>query len=293
MLQENLRNCVCVIRAEPIMPFLRALTGILLLAAPILLIAPEAESQTDPAPTVAELSAQIEALKQNYETRIRKLEARLEAMRDHHAAPASPGTSDHHAAPDSPGTSDHHAAPGSAGTSAHGRDSAFNPAIEVILNAAVSEFSAQSSEISGYQLGHESARGREGLNLIETEFSFSANIDDKFYGSSTVGIHSEEDGPETVDLEAAYIQTLPGAGLPDGMRLKAGRALWTLGYLNEQHPHADDFVDRPLPYRVFIDQSYNDNGLEFAYVLPSDMYAEAGVGLFRGDDYPFGDSDTV
>lgn len=243
MLQENLRNCVCVIRAAPIMPFLRALTGILLLAAPILLVAPEAESQTDPAPTVAELSAQIEALKQNYETRIRKLEARLEAMRDHHAAP------------DSPGTSDHHAAPGSAGTSAHGRDSAFNPAIKAILNAAVSEFSAQSSEISGYQLGHESARGREGLNLIETEFSFSANIDDKFYGSSTVGIHSKEDGTETVDLEAAYIQTMPGAGLPDGMRLKAGRALWTLGYLNEQHPHADDFVDRPLPYRVFIDQS--------------------------------------
>lgn len=250
------------------MPSLHGLTRIALLAAPIFLIAPEVHSQTNDAPTAAELAAEIKALKQDYETRIQNLEAQLEAITTQSAAPATPATD------------------------TRGQSSEFNPAIGVILNAAVADFSAAPQEVLGFQLGHESQRGQEGLALIETEFNFSANIDDKFFGSSTIGIHAEEDGSEAIELEEAYIQTLPGAGLPEGLRVKAGRAFWTLGYLNEHHPHADDFVDRPLPYRVFIDKSYNDNGLELAYVFPSEMYAEAGAGLFRGDDFPFGSSDT-
>ncbi len=91
-----------------------------------------------------------------------------------------------------------------------------------------------------------------------------------------------------VELEEAYVQTLPGVGLPNGFNVKAGRAIWTFGYLNEHHQHADDFSDRPLPYRVFLDTAYNDDGLEVTYVLPTDIYSEIGGGLFRGDDFPFG-----
>jgi hypothetical protein len=62
--------------------------------------------------------------------------------------------------------------------------------------------------------------------------------------------------------------------------------------LNEHHAHTDDFADRPLPYRVFLDEAYNDDGVEFSYVLPTeDLYSEVGGGLFNGSDSPFGESD--
>ena len=77
------------------------------------------------------------------------------------------------------------------------------------------------------------------------------------------------------------------------MRVKAGRALWTFGYLNEQHAHGDDFADRPLPYRAFLDNAFNDDGVEVSFVLPTEVYSEIGGGLFRGDDRPlFGGSDN-
>ena len=66
-----------------------------------------------------------------------------------------------------------------------------------------------------------------------------------------------------------------------------GRAFWTLGYLNEHHSHADDFADRPLPYRAFLDNVFNDTGAQISYVFPTDLYIEAGGGIFRGDDFPF------
>ncbi len=114
-------------------------------------------------------------------------------------------------------------------------------------------------------------------------------MDDKFYGSLTTAI-VREDGSDKVELEEAYLQTLPGLGLPDGARLKAGRAFWTFGYLNEHHAHSDDFADRPLPNRAFLNKAFNDDGVELSYVLPTDFYSEIGGGVFRGDDFPAGGS---
>ena len=42
--------------------------------------------------------------------------------------------------------------------------------------------------------------------------------------------------------------------------------------------HADDFADRPLPYRVFLNKAYNDDGLEASYLFGS---SEIGFGIFR------------
>lgn len=169
-------------------------------------------------------------------------------------------------------------------------DNDFNPSIGVILNGKYSHFSEDSSEFAGFAVGEEGERGREGLGIGESELNFSANVDDKFFGHLTTAI-VREDGEDKVELEEAYIQTIPGFGLPDGLSIKAGRAFWTLGYLNEHHAHSDDFADRPLPYRAFLNKAYNDDGAEISYVLPTDFYSEIGGGIFRGDDFPFGSSD--
>jgi len=215
---------------------------------------------------------EIRALKQSYETRISDLETRLKDIAEKKRA-QTPET------PASP----------SSGATVFGNG--FNPSIGVILNGKASSFSRKTSEIAGFGVGEEGERGKEGLAIDESELNFSANVDDKFHGSLTAAIVREE-GEDKVELEEAYIQTLPGAGLPTGSRIKAGRAFWALGYLNEHHTHADDFADRPLPYRVYLNNAFNDDGVQLSYVLPTDFYSEIGGGAFRGDDFPAGGSSS-
>ncbi len=169
------------------------------------------------------------------------------------------------------------------------KDNSFNPSIGVILNGKASSFSrGGAAEIAGFGVGEEGERGQEGLAVDESELNFSANIDDKFTGSMTLAI-VREGGADGVELEEVYFQTLPDAGLPDGTRITAGRKFWTLGYLNEQHAHADDFADRPLPYRIYLNKAFNDDGLEAAWVVPTDdLFVEFGGGIFRGADFPGG-----
>ena len=243
-------------------------------AIPVLLsffATPPAGAQSKPEPTPAELAEQLQALKREYEARIAALEAQLSAMETK--------------AKDMP-TESASSAPAARPAS----DNAFNPAIGVVLNGMFSQFSNDEFEIPGFPVGHESERAEEGLSLGHSEIAMSASIDDKFLGNLTLGLGVHPGEPDEVELEEAYIQTLPGAGVPEGMRIKAGRALWTFGYLNEQHAHGDDFADRPLPYRAFLDNAYNDDGVEVSFVLPTEAYSEFGAGLFRGDDFPFGGS---
>ena len=253
---------------------MRKIAGFVRMAAiglPFLFAVSAAEAQSGP-PTAEELAAQINALKQDYEKRIAALEAQIAAMK------AKPPAAAGKAAP-------------AARISRRTGDNSFNPAIGIVLNAMYSEYSEDSSGLPGFQLGHESERPDEGLALGHSELTMSGNVDDKFRGALTLGLGAHENETE-IELEEAYIQTLAGSGMPDGVRLKAGRALWTFGYLNEQHAHADDFSDRPLPYRAFLDGAYNDDGAELSIVLPGDLYKEIGGGVFRGGDMPFGGSET-
>ena len=162
----------------------------------------------------------------------------------------------------------------------------LNPSIGAIVGGRFASFSSDEDEIPGFPLGHEGERGAEGISLGETELNFSTSVDDKFYAHITTALVDEEDGVE-VEVEEAYVETLPGLGFPTGTTIRMGRAFWTMGYLNEHHSHSDDFADRPLPYRVFLNKAFNDTGAQISYVLPTDFYVEAGGGIFRGDDLPF------
>ena len=229
------------------------------------------------APAVADgdieaLKQELRSLREVYESRIAKLEATLARIEETRKKTDQPVR----------------AAPTSARRDVF--ENSFNPSIGLILSGQYRAYSSKEGEIRGAAVGEESARGEEGFSVEHTELNFSAAVDDKFFGHMTMAV-AEHDGETEVELEEAYVQTLPGGGLPDGLSIKAGRAFWTFGYLNEHHAHADDFADRPLPYRVFVDEVFNDDGVELSYVLPTDLYAEIGGGLFRGDDFPFAEAD--
>ena len=203
------------------------------------------------------IKAEIESIKQVYESRIAELEAKVKSMED------------------SAGEKSVVAAQSQNIPKKAKQVKRFNPAVSVVLNGKASSFSSPESEFAGFSVSHEGERGREGLGLGESEFNVAANVDNKFYGSLTAAIVREE-GEDKIELEEAYLQTLPDLGIADGLSIKAGKAFWTLGYMNEHHAHTDDFADRPLPYRAFLNKAYNDDGIEVSYVLPTDFYTEIG-----------------
>ena len=163
--------------------------------------------------------------------------------------------------------------------------SGFNPDISVILDGRYGDYSNTSDyELPGFMLGGEATRGEQGFHLGHTELTISANIDDLFYGKLTTAI-AEHDGETEVELEEAFIETL---SLGYGLTIRAGRFFSDIGYLNNQHPHAQDFTDVPLIYRGLFGNQLIDDGLHVSWLAPTDFYWRLGVEATRGERFPAG-----
>jgi hypothetical protein len=80
-------------------------------------------------------------------------------------------------------------------------------------------------------------------------------------------------------VEEAWLET---TRLPGGLQMRAGRFASQIGYLNQQHPHADDFVERPLLYRGFFGGHWNDDGLRLNWTAPTPFYLMLGLEALRG-----------
>jgi hypothetical protein len=235
-------------------------------AVPMVLLASTALAATDA--DIKALKQDIRQMRATYESRINQLETQVQALET--GKPASD------TAPVAVAATEQHTGSGA-------YDNHFNPAIGMTLNGTYANFSNDRSVLGGFAVGDEGGRLPQGLSLGESELTFGANIDDKFEGNLVASIGADN----SLGIEEGYIQTRGGT-LPGGLNLKAGRSLWTLGYLNEHHAHTDDFADRPLPYRAFLNGAYNDDGAQLSWVLPTDHYAELGGGVYRGDVFPFG-----
>lgn len=235
-----------------------AIAGVAMVTAPFAHAADEADIQA--------LRAEIQAMKQTYESKIKTLENRLNEMETAKIEPAAGGSSP---------------------LQTQSGSNAFNPAIGAVLNGHYAAFTNDRPDVAGFAIGEEGGRTGEGLAIDEAELHFSANVDDKFAGKITAAF-AEEDGETEVELEEAYIES---AALPAGITVRAGRFLQPVGYINERHAHTDDFADRPLPNRVFLNTSYKDDGVMASLIAPTDFYMEVGGGVYRGNDFPGGGSD--
>lgn len=159
----------------------------------------------------------------------------------------------------------------------------FNPQVSVILNGGYRAMSRNPSRFSvpGFALGDTAGPGDRGLGINESELNFAANVDNKFYASSTMSLPSAGG----LNVEEAYVQTLD---LPGGLTIKGGRFFSGIGYINQFHPHHDDFIDRSLANRVFLNSTFAGDGLQARWLAPTDTYLELGGELLRGDRYPGG-----
>ncbi|MBS1189227.1 MAG: hypothetical protein H6R10_1019 [Rhodocyclaceae bacterium] len=211
---------------------------------------------------LAAIRAQVEELKKTYEQRIAALEARLAATEAAQAA-AQPATPEPSMA----------AAAGA---------TAFNPEISVVLDG---KYANTSRDPNTYRIrgfipnGGEIAPPRRSFSLGETELALAANVDHLFRGTALFSV-APEGG---INTEEAYIETL---ALPAGVKLKAGRFLSGIGYLNAQHPHVWDFVDAPLAYKAFYGSRLGNDGVQVKWLAPTDLFLELGAEMARGGGFP-------
>ncbi len=127
--------------------------------------------------------------------------------------------------------------------------------------------------------GHSHGELERGFNLRETELAFSSTVSPYFDAAMYMTVGS--DGG--VELEEAYFDTRQ---LPAGLKLRGGKFLSNIGYLNSQHPHAWDFVDATLPYRTLLgDHGLMDTGVRLDWTPKTGrVYTLLGMELLQGKE---------
>lgn len=258
-----------------------------LVIACVLGFSPIAQAQTD---DIAVLRQQIEQLKQEYEGRIQALEQRLEKVQTTTEPSPSPTQATHSATPSSEKSSRQQVSSGSA----------FNPAISVILDGAYYNDSDSGSvgekleSLDGihnahghahdeeeHDHGHDHGSMERGFNLRDVELAVSATVDPYFDARAQI-VFSED----SVEVEEAYLLT---RSLPAGLKVKAGKFLSDIGYINNQHPHQWDFTDAALPYQVLLGgHGLSDIGVQVSWLPELPIYTRFGIEIFQGRNEKMG-----
>lgn len=222
----------------------------------------------DPGNEIAELRQLVTDLRTDYEARISDLEQRL-ARAERQAKSAGRD------AEDAMDLAEQTAIDQSGGSSS---PNAFNPGIGAILTGRYASVDKGWEAVPGFQPAGEIGTGGSGLEVGEAEINLQSSVDTLFYANFTAAL--SEDGAE---VEEAWLQT---TGLPGGVSIKGGRIFSAAGYINSVHPHADDFVDRPLPYQAFFGGHYAIDGVQARWVAPTPLLVELGAELDWGGAAP-------
>lgn len=136
----------------------------------------------------------------------------------------------------------------------------------VVLDGAVTS--------KGLELG---ARDK-GLGLGHSDLMVRGAFNEHFSGEAILGFHTQDKKLEQ-HVENAWVQT---RSLPHGLQVRAGRFASQIGYLNELHPHADDFTERPLLYRGLLGGHWYDDGVRLNWTAPTPFYLRFGAEVFSG-----------
>jgi len=214
------------------------------------------------------IRAEIQQLRQHYEQRINELEQRLQQAEARPLA-AEPAVA---AVPPVSATVPVSApAPGG---------NAFNPEVSLILSGTYGTLQRDPARpVTGFALAANNPGFSRGFSLGETQLGLVANVDPQFRGVATMTLAAAGG----VVMENAFLDLRE---LEQGFKLRVGRFFSGLGYLNQLHAHAWDFVDQPLVYRTFWDNQLGEDGVQLKWLAPTDTFVELGAELGRGRSFP-------
>jgi hypothetical protein len=233
---------------------------------PVAIAAMVAPATVRAADDVAALRAEIAALKTEYAQRVTALEARIDQLETTATVAAAAPVEPPPPAPSAPSRS----------------SSAFNPSISVILTGNYADLSQDPGDyhFAGFvPSGGEIGPGDRSFNLGESEITFAASVDPYFTAALTMALSGEGE----IGVEEAFART---TSLPAGFSVKGGRFYSGIGYLNEIHAHAWDFVDQPLVYQAFYGGQYGQDGVQVKWLAPTDLFLEFGAEAGNGAEFP-------
>ena len=242
------------------MGYLSRIIGPVAIAA---MVAPAAAQAAD---DVAALRAEIAALKTDYAQRVTALEARIDQLETTAAVAAAAPVEPPPPAPPTPARA----------------SSAFNPSISVILAGNYADLSQDPGDFhfAGFMpSGGDIGPGDRSFNLGESEVTLAASVDPYFTAALTMALSAAGE----IGVEEAFART---TALPAGLSVKGGRFFSGLGYLNEIHAHAWDFVDQPLVYQAFYGGQYAQDGVQVKWLAPTDLFLEFGAETGNGGEFP-------
>lgn len=131
----------------------------------------------------------------------------------------------------------------------------------------------------GHEEDHEHEHEHEhaledGFSTGHSELSISAETQN-LQGMAVISL-TEDD----VTLEEIYAETRRH---PSGLTLRAGKFLSDIGYINSRHPHAWNFVERPLVNEyLFGDHGLLDTGVRLSWTPSNGV--KIGAELLQGED---------
>jgi hypothetical protein len=113
---------------------------------------------------------------------------------------------------------------------------------------------------------------QRGFTLPNTEIFLEGAVDPYFKAVADIVFKLNEDNETDVELEEAYFLT---SSLPWNLQGKGGQFFTEFGRINQQHPHAWDFVDQPLVInRMFGPEGLRNPGARVSWLVPTPFYSE-------------------
>lgn len=115
----------------------------------------------------------------------------------------------------------------------------------------------------------------DGFNAGHSEIAIRARAE-LLDGMLMIGFDDDD-----IAVEEAYLTT---RALPAGLRMKAGKFLSDIGYMNSRHPHDWDFVERPLVNQyLFGDHGLQETGGQLSVTVPTRNYTHLGIEVLQGN----------
>lgn len=224
------------------------------IAAALLLLAtlvPSLQAQTSQETAVQELKAQLDALKADYEQRIKNLEDQIQQLQIQMLQ--APGAEE--AAPAAPQQAAVQTIPG-----------ALNPAISVVSN-----FVGRVDNQNVYNDAGDLVNDK--MNLREAELDFRVPVDPYADGVLIASIESEVPGQFSTGVEEGYVnlKKLPfWESEPLGLKIKVGRFRPAFGKINILHTHDLPTTFRPLVIQEFLgEEGFIQQGVSTNFFIPT------------------------
>lgn len=239
-------------------------------------------AQADEADGIDAIRAELEDVRNSYESAISRLEARLQELEARQAAEGQGAAPVQQVEAPAPAplpsvTTDPYAAY-SATATAQTQELGGGSAIQLGLSGL---FAGGGSSVDNAALGNLQAGGhdpnRNGFSVQNVELTIGAAVDPYFDAQANIIFLIDAEGETVVELEEAF---LTSRALPFGLQVRAGQFYTEFGRRNKLHPHAWSFVDQPVVLsRFFGGDGLRSQGARVSWLMPTDWYSELYFGL--------------